>query len=183
MAVTTLNRPTSQGPMTVKLTLAAILVATSVAMVTVWNTPFRHIEAVLSARFVGLFTATSVDQDAWFVHGHHLGGMWFVVTTACSSALIITPLLLVGAWFISRRSIPIVRALVGLGAGVLTVIIINTLREALIGLAWRAWGNGSIWLTHLVIGSFISLFAAIFAVGVFLVMIGFKRKSAQREFS
>ncbi|WP_276971855.1 archaeosortase/exosortase family protein [Ferrimicrobium acidiphilum] len=166
-----------------KYLASGALAILALAFVTVWNAPFRHFEAVLSAKLVGIFTSTAVYQDAWFVHGHQAGGMWFVVTTACSSALIVTPLLLVGAWFISRRSIPFMRALTGLVAGVALVLIVNTLRETLIGLAWRAYGDGSIWLTHLVIGSFISLFAAIAAIAVFLLAIGIRRKKAAREFN
>jgi exosortase/archaeosortase family protein len=180
--VTTIASERRQPTLIPKYILSGVLALIAVACVTVWNTPFRHLEAVLSARLAGIFAATSVYQDAWFVHGHHLGGMWFVVTTACSSALIVTPLLLVGAWFISRRSIPLIRAFTGLVIGVMLVIGINTLREVLIGLAWRAYGDSSIWLTHLVIGSFISLFAAIAAIAVFLLFIGVKHKKVTREF-
>ena len=74
-------------------------------------------------------------------------------TTACTSAVLLIPLVAVAAASALAPLIRIRTALVALGAGGSVVVALSTTRLVLIALAWRAWGDRSLWVTHDLIGS------------------------------
>jgi exosortase/archaeosortase len=161
--------------------VALVLVGFGTAVLTVWSTAYRSIEAQLASALVGAFTPSRVYQNEWHVT-HGGGGLWFVVTYLCTSSVLLIPLVLVGAWAITMPLVRLRSALCGLIAGSAVVIALSTVRLVMISLAWRMWGNGSLWVTHDLIGTIISLIAMSAGLGTLVVLTGTWDRRPRRHF-
>ena len=148
-----------------RVALAVGLIALGVAILTVWSEPYRSMEAHVASWVVRLFTPTRLYGNEWLVTSHG-SGLWFVVTTICTSGLIVLPLLGFATWATLMRRVKVSMALAGLFAGTLIVLVLSTARLAMIGLSWWQWGYPSLWLAHDFVGTFISLLAMAAGLGV-----------------
>jgi exosortase/archaeosortase family protein len=157
------------------------LIAVAVAILTVWSAPYRSMEAHAAAWVVGLFTPTRLYGNEWLVTGHG-SGLWFVVTTICTSGLIVLPLLGFASWATLMRRVRVSMALAGLFAGTLVILVLSTARLAMIGLSWWQWGYPSLWLAHDFVGTLISLIAMAAGLGVQIAVTGRWGKMERRTF-
>ena len=164
-----------------RIALACGLLALGVAIVTVWSQPYRSAEAHAASWVVGLFTPTRLYGNEWLVSGHG-SGLWFVVTTLCTSGLLVLPLLGFAAWATLMRRVKVSMALAGLTAGMLVVVLLGTARLAMIGLSWWQWGYPSLWLAHDLVGTFISLIAMALGLLVEVTVTGRWGKMERRTF-
>jgi hypothetical protein len=164
-----------------RVALACGLIAIAVAILTVWSAPYRSVEAHAASWVVGLFTPTRLYGNEWMVAGHG-SGLWFVVTTICTSGLIVLPLLGFAAWATLMRRVKVSMALAGLLAGTLVVLALSTARLAMIGLSWWQWGYPSLWLAHDFVGTFISLIAMGLGLGIQVTVTGRWGKMERRTF-
>ncbi|HEX3333255.1 MAG TPA: hypothetical protein VHS57_02885 [Acidimicrobiales bacterium] len=164
-----------------RVAVALGLVALGVLILTAWSAPYRSVEAHAASWVVGLFTPTRLYGNEWLVSGHG-GGLWFVVTTICTSALIVLPLLGFATWATLMRRVKVSMALAGLAAGTAVVLVLSTARLALIGLSWWQWGYPSLWLAHDFVGTFISLVAMALGLGVQITVTGRWGKMERRSF-
>jgi exosortase/archaeosortase family protein len=151
--------------------LGAAIIGFGVASLTVWSMGYRALEATVAAGVVGLVTRTQVYRNEWLVTGHH-NGLWLIVTSTCSSNLMLLPILAFAAWAAIARRMPTAIVLAGLVAGIAVAVTLNTARFALIALSWRAWGYQSIWATHDLAGTFISLFGTFGALVTQILVTG-----------
>jgi hypothetical protein len=164
-----------------RVALATGLIAFGVAILTVWSEPYRSMEAHVASWVVGLFTPTRLYGNEWLVTGHG-SGLWFVVTTICTSGLIVLPLLGFATWATLMRRVKVSMAVAGLVAGTLIVLVLSTARLAMIGLSWWQWGYPSLWLAHDLVGTFISLLAMGAGLGVQVAVTGRWGKVERRTF-
>jgi hypothetical protein len=178
---TTTARPNGRMSWLGRVALACGLVALGVAILTVWSEPYRSMEAHTASWVVGLFTPTRLYGNEWLVTGHG-SGLWFVVTTICTSGLIVLPLLGFATWATLMRRVKVSMALAGLVAGALVVLLLSTARLAMIGLSWWKWGYPSLWLAHDFVGTFISLIAMAGGLLVQVAVTGRWGKMERRTF-
>jgi exosortase/archaeosortase family protein len=80
---------------------------------------------------------------------------------------------------------PLVRlrvAIAGFASGGTVVVTMSVARLAVIGLSWHAWGDASLWVTHDLIGTLVSLVAMAAGVGIQLVVTGSWDRGERRAF-
>jgi hypothetical protein len=109
--------------------------------------------------------------------------VWFVVTTLCTSSVLLVPLVLVGAW---AMTVPIIRVrsvAAGLALGSTVVVALSTARLVMISLSWRVWGPDSLWVTHDLMGTVISLIAMTAGLGILIVVAGMRDRNQRRPFT
>ncbi|MEU8782891.1 exosortase/archaeosortase family protein [Streptomyces sp. NPDC048637] len=172
---------------TARWAVALCLLAASPAVLTVWAHTYRSFEALAAGKAAGLFTSTIVLGDAFHVP-HSAGsdsdghGLWIAVTAACTTTILLVPLVLIAAWAVLQPRIRPAMALLGLAAGLVVLLMTGTARLAGIGLAWHWWGARSFWLSHNLVGSLISLIATVVALGVQFKVTGLRSPAARRSF-
>jgi exosortase/archaeosortase family protein len=160
---------------------AVSLVAFGVATLTTWSSPYRSLEARATEAVVGLFTSTRLYRNEWhMVHGSR--GVWFAVTSVCTSSVLLVPLIAVGAWTAAMPLVKLRVAFAGFATGGIVVVFMSTARLALIGLSWHAWGDASLFVTHDLIGTLVSLVAMATGVGVQLIVTGSWDRGERRIF-
>ncbi|MER6529120.1 archaeosortase/exosortase family protein [Streptomyces sp. NPDC001508] len=153
--------------------LAAALLLTAGALYA-FNGWFRSVEAALGEHVVGLVTTgnTTLNWDdavAFFGLGTERA-MGLRITAGCSSAMLIIPLLLVGAGFMLSRRAPVTRILAGTAIGAALLVLTNQLRFGLIASFSQKWGYEGFGWAHTVIGSIVSLVGVAVSVTVLLLV-------------
>jgi exosortase/archaeosortase family protein len=160
---------------------ALSIVAFGIATLTTWSAQYRSLEARATEAVVGLFTSTRLYRNEWhMVHG--TSGLWFAVTSVYTSSVLLVPLIAVGAWAAAMPRVKLRVVFAGFAAGAAVVVIMSTARLALIGLSWHAWGNSSLYVTHDMIGTLVSLVAMAAGVGTQLVVTGSSDRGERRIF-
>lgn len=151
------------GGTTQRRVLAAVIVVLTALLCSLWSLPYRSIEAMTTGRLLGLLTSSSEYSDHYGV-AKGSAWQWFRVTTECTSAVLLVPIAIVGAWMVCQRRVRIERALAGFAIGWLIVAGASTFRLLLIGLNYHFYGMSSFWVTHNMVGSLISLASTIAAL-------------------
>lgn len=166
-----------------RFALAAALLFTAGALFT-FNEWFRSVEAALGEYVVGLTTTgtTSLDWDqavTYFGLGtQHAMGLR--ITAGCSSAMLIIPLLLVGAGFMLSRRSTVARILAGTAVGAALLVLTNQLRFGLIASFSQKWGYEGFGWAHTVVGSLVSLVGVAVSVTVLLLVAMRRREPLPR---
>lgn len=88
------------------------------------------------------------------------------VTTECTVGILILPLVLAYCVMVSFSGVRVRSALTGLSVGFLVVAVANELRLVSILVAWHRWGRGGLWISHILVGSIVSLVAVVAALGL-----------------
>ncbi|MFD8396199.1 archaeosortase/exosortase family protein [Streptomyces sp. NPDC059680] len=148
------------------------------------NAWFRSAEAAAGERIIGLVTTgtTSLDWDA-AVTFFGLGtqhAMGLRITAGCSSAMLIIPLLLVGAGFMLSRRSTVSRILAGTGIGAVVLVVTNQLRIGLIASFSQKWGDVGFGWAHTVVGSLLSLVGVAASVTILMLVALRRRKPVDR---
>lgn len=158
--------------------LALLLLASACAL-TVVNTPPRVWEARLATPLITWATQT----DALAVAGQPeiligVGSSWsrvLEVSVMCSAAVLLVPVLVVGAVLALPRQIEPGRLLAALGVCAAAILATNTLRILVVALCMQRWGAGRGYvLAHDTLGTLISL------VGVGVALLLFVRLTVGR---
>lgn len=165
------SRP-SQPPY-LRLLLAAALLLTAVVLFG-FNEWFRSAEAAAGEHVIGWVTTGTTALD-WgeAVTFFGLGtqhAMGLRITAGCSSAMLIIPLLLVGAGFMLSRRSTISRILAGTGIGAAVLIVTNQVRIGLIASFFQKWGAEGFGWAHAVVGSILSLVGVAASVTALLLV-------------
>lgn len=161
----------SRTPNSAKLVVAAL--ALTAAGMIVFLDIYRTLEVILAESLVGMLSSygTYVDADSQtFYFG--LGGddpLGLHMTAECTSALLILPLIVVGAAMIWLRPRITRRVLTSLAIAAATLIMVNQLRLLLIvGLVdWFGSSTGYYW-GHTMLGSMVSVFGGAIALVLFV---------------
>lgn len=162
---------------------AAALVVLALICATAWSGAYRGHEASAAAAVARhVDPASAASGDAFHIDGSGDSGRWFVVTPACTTVLLLVPLVLFAAWSLVQRRLRPAMVVVGLAAGATVLVAFGTLRLSTIALAWRVWGDSSLWVTHTLAGSLISLASAVVALGLQAVVTGRGSPTLQRTF-
>ncbi|MEU2718304.1 archaeosortase/exosortase family protein [Streptomyces sp. NPDC007205] len=165
------SRP-SQPPY-LRLVLATVLLLTAGALFG-FNEWFRSAEAAAGEHVIGLVTTGTTALD-WgeAVTFFGLGtphAMGLRITAGCSSAMLIIPLLLVGAGFMLSRRSTVSRILAGTGIGAALLIATNQVRIGLIASFSQRWGEEGFGWAHAVVGSLLSLVGVAASVTALLLV-------------
>ncbi|WP_164992578.1 archaeosortase/exosortase family protein [Streptomyces sp. L2] len=149
-----------------------------------FNEWFRSAEAAAGVHVIGLVTTgtTLLDWDeavTFFGLGtpHAMG---LRITAGCSSAMLIIPLLLVGAGFMLSRRSTVPRILAGTGIGAILLVITNQVRIGLIASFSQKWGSEGFGWAHTVVGSLLSLVGVAASVTALLLVAMRRRKPSGR---
>lgn len=151
------------------------------ASLTVGSIPYRSLEARVAATLVSCFTPIRLYRQEWLVTRHD-AALWFVVTTICTSSLLLVPLWIVAAWAATVRLIKLRMVLAGFAAGVPTVALISTARLVMVSVSWWKWGNPSLWVTHNLVGTLLSLLAMAAGLSVQIAVTGMRGDLRRRSF-
>ncbi len=143
--------------------IAAVASVVAVGNLTAWSAAYRAVEARVAAIVVSTITPARVHHDAWRV-ANGRRAVWFVVTNACTSSVLLVPIAVIAAWCLVVPTVRARSALVGAATGAIVMVGVNTLRLAGVALAWWRWGTSSLLVTHDVLGTVMSIGAA--AVGI-----------------
>ncbi|MDX3763423.1 archaeosortase/exosortase family protein [Streptomyces sp. AK02-04a] len=172
----------SQPPY-LRFVLAVALFSTAGALYG-FNEWFRSAEAAAGEHVIGLVTTgtTSLDWDS-AVTFFGLGtphAMGLRITAGCSSAMLIIPLLLVGAGFMLSRRSTISRILTGTVIGAAVLVATNQVRIALIASFSQKWGEEGFGWAHTVVGSILSLVGVAASVTALLLVAMRRQKRDDR---
>jgi exosortase/archaeosortase family protein len=135
---------------------------------------FRDLEAWSAQPLTGLVTSgrtSHVDDRAVVLFGlGTTGARGLRVTAECSALALVLPIVALAAFLIGfGRRFSVTRVLVAsVGAGAV-ILMVNTIRIALIAAATQRWGAEGYEITHLFVGSLVSLIG--FSLGL---IVGFK---------
>lgn len=157
---TGLETSTASRPPYLRYAVAASFVFVAVSLYA-FNEWCRSAEAAAGEQVIGWVTTgeTALHWEraiAFFGLGtEHAMGLR--ITAGCSSALLIFPLLLLGAGFMlgGRSTVP--RILAGTVVGAAVLVVTNQLRLCLIAWASQSWGLDGFGWSHTVFGSVLSL--------------------------
>lgn len=140
--------------------LAAAALAGIAVLLLVFQDQFRDGEAVVAARLYSVITPTLAAPGApivWFGLGSP-GAFGLIITPDCSSALLITPLCVLGMGLAIPRRLALHRVCAGLAAAAALIVVGNLARIGLIAAMIRLCGMGTGYqLGHLVLGSLMSV--------------------------
>lgn len=135
---------------------------------------FRHLEACAAAHLYSLVTPTIAASRApiiWFGLGSP-GAFGLVITPDCSSALLITPLCVLGVALLIPRKLAVHRVMKALTVAAVILVAGNLTRIGVIALAIRMAGIGTGYqVGHLVLGSLISIICIAVSLTVLTVII------------
>lgn len=149
-----------------------------------FNAWFRSVEAAAGEYVVGLVTTGSTDLNwdqavAYFGLGTpHVIGLQ--ISAGCSSAMLISPILLIGAGFMlgGRSTVP--RILAGTGIGAAVLVLTNQLRIGMIAWFSQQWGLDGLGWAHTVFGSVLSLVGVAASVTALLLVAMRRREPGER---
>lgn len=165
--------PREERPPYLRIAIAASFAAIATALYA-FNEWFRSVEAAAGERSIKLVTdghtATIWDQAVTLFGLGTSHAMGLRITAGCSSALLILPLLLVGAGFMISQRSTIPRILAGTGIGAAVLIVTNQLRLCLIAWFSQQWGDEGFGWAHTVVGSLLSLVGVAASVTALLLV-------------
>ena len=173
----------SRGARGSRVLLSTIVATTGLLMSTAWSSTYRVMEAHLAAASAGLAIDTNALGDRWSITTAAGDTLILVVTSTCTTSLLVVPLFVAATWLLLLQRMRPVAVLLGLATGLLVLLGLGTLRMCLIGLAWHRWGHGAIWVTHDVLGSLISVLAAAAALLVMLLVLTRSGRHEARRFT
>jgi exosortase/archaeosortase family protein len=166
-----------------RIAISASFVVIAVALY-YFNEWFRSVEAAAGEHSIALVTDghTAIIWDravALFGLGtpHAMG---LRITAGCSSALLILPLLLVGAGFMASHRSTIPRILAGTGIGAALLVVTNQLRLCLIAFFYQQWGDDGFGWAHTVVGSLLSLVGVAASVAA-LLLVAMRRREPRDQ--
>ncbi len=140
--------------------LAVLALAGIAVLLLVLQHQFRDLEAIVAARLYSVITPTLAAPGApivWFGLGSP-GAFGLIITPDCSSALLITPLCVLGMGLAIPRRLALRRVCAGLAAAAALIVAGNLARIGLIAAMIRLCGIGTGYqLGHLVLGSLMSV--------------------------
>ncbi|MDN3026034.1 archaeosortase/exosortase family protein [Streptomyces sp. S.PB5] len=177
------SRPSQPHYFRYALAAALLLAAGALFAFNEW---FRSVEAALGEHVLGVVTTgtTSLNWNeavAFFGLGtRHAMGLQ--ITAGCSSAMLIIPLLMVGAGFMLSRRSTVSRILAGTGVGAAVLVATNQLRFGLIAVFSQKWGYEGFGWAHTVVGSVISLVGVAASVSV-LLLVAMRRRQGRGRLS
>ncbi len=175
---------TSRPERVCRWSLFTVLGLLCIGVPSVWLADYRTIEADAAAKVASMGATSFAAGDAFHLDGaagHH--GQWFQILPACSTALLLSPMLLLGAVATLAPRIRPRVAIAGLVAGASVLVLFGTARVAGVALAWHTWGDRSLWLTHALLGTLVSLMAGALAVMTQLSVMGWRGTPAGRSFA
>lgn len=147
------------------------------------NARVRALETTLSAHIAGVITGTrtaavpSTHTFYWLIGTPHFVGL--LITSDCTSAILIAPLLFVAALLALGGRVPPGRLIVGSALGSGLLFAANLLRLALITWATYHFGMPGFTWSHTLLGSVLSLAAVAGALVVLGLLAGrYRRPSA-----
>jgi exosortase/archaeosortase family protein len=167
-------RPSTALPRIGRVAITAALAAAGISVVLA-NRSIRSVEAVLGAAITGVATGTDT-VSVWETHSFYWSAgtsemFGLRVSSECTAAFILGPLLIVAAAFSIGRRISLRRLAAGTGAVVILVLVMNTLRLGLVGWATQRYGTdpGYRW-SHTIGGSMVSVIGLVIACVVFVAV-------------
>lgn len=166
----------------VRPALAVVLAAVGVLASTSWGHSYRVLEARVASSATSLWTQSYAVDERWVVKTAQGNTLIVVVTSACTTSLLVLPLFLAGAVALLLPRLSMRWTVAALGAGSAVLFGLGTVRLSLIGYAWYRWGVGAIWVAHDVLGTIISVISAATALGLMLLVISRKGRFAGRRF-
>lgn len=154
-----------------RLVVALVLACVGVAVVA-QAARVRALEASAAAAAVRLLLPTRTFVVAtpdpafyWDMGTGHAHGLR--ITAECSSAFVVGPLMAGFGVLLPLRRLAVRRVLLGVAAGVATVVAVNTSRMVMIAVSMHLWGSDAVfWWSHLVVGSVIAVLGNAFALGL-----------------
>jgi exosortase/archaeosortase family protein len=160
-------RNTRSNPWRAALGLLAIALA---VFLIVEQTSFRAVEATLTADVVQLVTsghAHGAGSIVYFGLGtSHVEGI--VITTLCSTVVLVTPLLALAGILLLMPSLRLTRVLLGLATALALAVACNLARYAAASYALQHWGRSGFDLVHEYLGSLLVIFG--FALAFILLL-------------
>jgi exosortase/archaeosortase family protein len=155
------RRRRSAGEIAALLTrMAGALVLAAVGVVTLWQQALiRDDEASLAGRWFGavLGGPVAASHDVVYFSWARGSAIGMRITGECTVALLTGPLCLLGAALLAFARPRWHRVLVGLAVGLVTVIVVNQLRLALIAVSMQHWGMTGYHVSHKFVGTVVAL--------------------------
>ena len=179
-AVRTLRAPRGLSKLP-RLSVVALLISVS-ALLVVFDDTFRSAEAWFAAFGLNPLVARGSQS----IGDHYL--VWispdkliaFHLTVECTAAVLLIPLLCIGAMILLVPKVPVIRGLVGVALGIVVILITNQLRLGMIAWATIRWGlDPGYEIFHRFVGSAFAIVGFAVAFVVMLLAMGQRRKSRQ----
>ncbi|MDP9073249.1 MAG: exosortase/archaeosortase family protein [Actinomycetota bacterium] len=143
------------------------------AVLVVWESRFRQVEARVSAvvlRLVHLRPAQSLGDSVIFpLRGHWVG---YTLNVSCTAALLVSPFMVVAAGLLASGRVNRRRALSSLGVVAAIIFAINQLRFMVIAGSMVLWGfRIGYERSHVLIGTVLSTLGLVVGVIIFIWML------------
>jgi exosortase/archaeosortase family protein len=156
------NSPRTLGRLAELLTAVALV--TAAAAIVIEQGAVRALEAVIAEPAVALALGTSPASVQVFTHGDYIvfplaqQHVALSITAACTSAIMVVPMLLAVAVLLAIGRTHLRRGLLGLAVGLATVIVVNVLRIGTIAFAVEHWGlDPGYEISHKLVGSVLAV--------------------------
>jgi len=171
------TRAGGASPVSVALGILLILLA---VFLMIQQTAFRTVEATVTAGLVGLFTHGRVQSAGDVVYfGLGTGNVHgILITTLCSSVILVTPLLALAGILLFLPGFRMLRIASGLLLALAIAVTCNMLRYAGSAFALQTWGTSGFDVVHEYAGSLLVIFG--FA-GSFILLIRIASRSRRRH--
>jgi exosortase/archaeosortase family protein len=145
-----------------------VLAAIALSLI-VFQYQFRSFEAEAAAHLYGVISPTLAASSApivWFGLGTS-DAFGLLITPDCSSALLLTPLCVLGIALMIPRRLPVPRVTKALAVAAAVMVSGNMLRIGVIALAIRIDGLSTGYrIGHLVVGSIITIVCVVLGLGL-----------------
>ncbi len=163
--------------------LVAVLLLIGTVFLVIDNLSFRKFEVAILAHVLSPFVPGGVRGGSDFVvlSVGHLTVMGYQVTVECTSLVILVPLFVIAAVMLAFARLRWWRFFAGLIAMTVVVLVVNTVRIALICWGTYAWGFGRFGLLHTFVGSVIGLIGFAAGLSTMVLIMGVRRPSKKEE--
>jgi len=165
-----------------RIVLAATIIGLALAFFSIWSYHYRSAEAWLTGRLVGLFADTYTVGDRYHVVGAGDQGVYFRITTECTTSVLLLPVALFGAWAVLQKRLRPFMVLAGIAVAWTVLVTLNSLRLSIIGLSFHAWGWNSFWITHDLVGTLLSAASLGLALLLQFRVTGMRSPATHRNF-
>lgn len=177
------RRSSEPGKVNLKINKAARIAASlAVAASALWLLMHSLISRAVEAYLVSLWlnpllpggvVANGEYYMAWMTPQEPLA---FHITPECSALVLISPLLILGAFFLSSQRVRWGRGIAGILAMLVVILIVNQLRFALIAWATQTWGiDPGYEITHKFVGSLLGIAGFVAGLIVLITVSGLRR--------
>ncbi|CAM5540428.1 exosortase S [Leifsonia shinshuensis] len=172
-------RDTSSNPW--RAATGLLLLAAAVFLI-VEQTAFRTVEATVTASVVQLVTAGHTNSAGSIVYfGLGTGNVeGIVITTLCSTVVLVTPLLALAGILLLMPSFRVLRVTAGLLLALALAAACNLARYAAAAAAMQRWGRPGFDLVHEYLGSLLVIFGFA-AAFILLLRIATRRPASSRH--